>query len=46
MIEIVACLANVTLVAHPDVHIHHHEAFAMRFGHAGRTARLLRDEVT
>jgi hypothetical protein len=32
MIEIVACLGNVTLIAHPDVRIHEHEAFVMRPG--------------
>jgi hypothetical protein len=45
MIEIVACLANVTLVAHPDVHIHRHEAFVMRFRHPVHGG-LLFDEDT
>jgi hypothetical protein len=45
MIDIVACLASVTLVAHPEVEIHHHEAFAMRFGRPARGA-VLRDTAT
>ena len=32
MIEITACLGNVTVVRHPKVRIHHHEAFVMRLG--------------
>lgn len=43
MIEVVACLANVTLVKHPDVPIHPHEAFAMRFAHPVR-GQVLSDE--
>jgi hypothetical protein len=45
MIEIVACLANVTLIAHPDVRIYRHEAFAMRFAHPVR-GNVLSDEAT
>ena len=30
MIEITVCLGNVTVVRHPTVRVHHHEAFAMR----------------
>ncbi|HEY7265725.1 MAG TPA: hypothetical protein VH589_30095 [Trebonia sp.] len=43
MIEIMACLANVTLVAHPDVLIYRHEAFVMRFAHPVR-GEVLSDE--
>ena len=34
MIEIVACLADVTLVARTQAEIHHHQAFVMPFGGA------------
>lgn len=45
MIEIVACLGNVTVVAHPEVTILHHEAFVMRFGQSAQ-GTVLRDEAT
>ena len=32
MIEITVLLGNVTVVRHPKVRIHHHEAFTMRLG--------------
>jgi hypothetical protein len=46
MIEIVACLANVAVVAHPGVVIHPHEAFVMRFRHSVRGAVLGRAETS
>jgi hypothetical protein len=45
MIEIVACLADVTLVAHTEAEIHHHRAFVMPFGGPTRGA-VLRDTAT
>jgi hypothetical protein len=45
MIEITACLGNVTLVAYPGVTIHQHKAFAMCFRHPSR-GTVLRDEDT
>jgi hypothetical protein len=45
MIDVVACLASVTLVAHREVEILHHEAFGMRFGRPARGA-VLRDTAT
>lgn len=44
MIDVVACLANVTLFANLDAVIHHHKAFAMRFGSA--RGAVLRDTAT
>lgn len=45
MIEIVACLASVSLIAHPDVLIYRHQAFVMRFAHPIRH-EVLSDEDT
>lgn len=45
MIEIVACLANVTLVARTQAEIHDHRAFVMRFRGPTRGA-VLRDTAT
>jgi hypothetical protein len=45
MIEIVACLADVTLVARTEAEIHHHQAFVMPFGGPARGA-VLRDSAT
>jgi hypothetical protein len=42
MIEIVACLADVTLVARTEAEIHHHEAFVLPFRGSTRGA-VLRD---
>ena len=43
MIEVVACLGNVTVVP-PDRTVYHHKAFAMRFGQSA-DGEALREEV-
>jgi LiaF transmembrane domain len=45
MIEIVACLASVSLIAHPDVLIYRHQAFVMRSPRSVRH-QVLSDEDT
>lgn len=45
MIEITVCLGNVTVVRHPKVRIHHHEAFVIRLGRPV-SGRPLYDEDT
>ncbi|HTZ23375.1 MAG TPA: hypothetical protein VMC83_05225 [Streptosporangiaceae bacterium] len=45
MIEIVACLADVTLVVRTEAEIHHHQAFVMPFRGPAR-GEVLRDTAT